>query len=313
MRKRPLGNTGLEVAEIGFGAWQLGNRDAREGADDAAARRLVDAAVDAGINLFDTAPNYAGGHSERLLGEALRGKRERVVLVSKFGHRPDGSTDFSIEWFRESLRESLRRLRTDHIDVFLLHNPDPRMYDGTDPVWEALAEARRQGVIGHFGASLDFAREAEACLRNTGSEVLEILFNVFHQDIRKAFPLVRKRGVGAVAKVPLDSGWLTGRFDARSRFSGVRGRWSEQDIAARAELVERIRWLTADGSALSHKAIAFLLAHEEVSCVIPGMHTMDQLRSNIEGADHTLAFGDRERLAAFWDEITNGGTHLLPW
>jgi len=313
MHRRRLGSTGLEVSEIGFGAWQLGDDGAWGGMDDRTAHRLVKAAIDGGINLFDTAPNYASGNSERLLGEALRGIRDKVVLVSKFGHRPDGSKDFSVKWFRESLDASLGRLGTDYLDVFLLHNPDPEMYDGTDPLWETLEEERGQGKIRHYGASLDFAREAEACLENTGSEVLEILFNIFHQDVRKSFPLIRKRGTGTIAKVPLDSGWLTGRYNEQSRFDGVRGRWSEEEIARRADLVARLDWLTADGSELAHKALGYLLSYEEVSCVIPGIRTIDQLRSNIEAARHLLTPEDRERLEGFWDEITRGGAHPLPW
>jgi aryl-alcohol dehydrogenase-like predicted oxidoreductase len=235
MRRRRLGSTGLEVSEIGFGAWQLGDDGAWSGMDDRTAHRLVDTAIDGGINLFDTAPNYASGNSERLLGEALRGKRQQVVLVSKFGHLPDGS------------------------------------------------------------------------------KVLEILFNIFHQDVRRSFPLVRKRGAGTIAKVPLDSGWLTGRFNARSRFSGARGRWSEEEIARRAQLVDRLDWLTADGSELAHKAIGFLLSYEEVSCVIPGMRTVDQLQSNLKAAGHALAPEDRDKLKTFWDEITQNGERPLPW
>jgi aryl-alcohol dehydrogenase-like predicted oxidoreductase len=313
MRRRTLGSTGLEVSEIGFGAWQLGDDGAWSGMNDHTAHRLVNAAIDGGINLFDTAPNYASGNSERLLGEALRGKRLQVLLVSKFGHRPDGEKDFSVEWFWKSLHASLERLGTDYLDVYLLHNPDPTLYRGTDPVWDALEKARAQGKIRHFGASLDFARDAEACLQNTDSNVLEILFNVFHQDIRRAFPLVRKRGAGTIAKVPLDSGWLTGRFNACSRFSGARGRWSEEEIARRAELVDRLDWLTADGSELAHKAIGFLLSYEEVSCVIPGMRTVDQLQSNLKAAGRARDPEDRDKLEAFWDEITKNGEGLLPW
>ncbi|NNK37075.1 MAG: aldo/keto reductase [Xanthomonadales bacterium] len=313
MNRRQLGKTGLEVSEIGFGAWQLCNSDSWGGMDERTALRLVHEAVDGGINLFDTAPNYANTKSERILGEALQGRRDRVVLVSKFGHTPEGPKLFTVDWFWESLEASLGRLRTDYLDVLLLHNPPPEMFEGTDPLWSALEEARAQGKIRHYGASLDFAAEVESCVANTSSEVLEILFNVFHQDVRRSFDTIREQGIGTITKVPLDSGWLTGRFDASSRFEGIRARWSAEEIAQRAELVSGIRWLVEDGSELAHKAIGYLLAYDEVSCVIPGIRTIGQLNSNLAAANHRLSPADRSRLEAFWDDFTDNGSKLLPW
>jgi aryl-alcohol dehydrogenase-like predicted oxidoreductase len=281
--------------------------------DDRAALRLVDEAVEGGVTLFDTSPNYGAGRSERLLGEALSGKRDRAVLVTKFGHRPDGSDDFSVGWFRESLDQSLRRLRTDHLDVLLLHNPAPAMYAGTDPLWEALEAARVAGKIRHFGASLDGAGDAEACLANTRSEVLEVRFNILHQEVRRAFPRASERGAGVIAKVPLDSGWLTGRFGAGSRFTGVRSRWTPEEIARRAELVARLAWLTADGGVLAEKALGYVLAYDEVSGVIPGMRTPEQLQVNLGAGRYRVSPSDRGRLEAFWEEFTEGGARLLPW
>lgn len=313
MNKRLLGSTGLEVSEIGFGAWQLCNSDSWGGMDDRTAHRLIHEAIDGGINLFDTAPNYAGTKSERVLGQALKNKRDNIVLVSKFGHTPEGPKRFTVDWFRESLEASLGRLQTDYLDVFLLHNPPREMYEGTDPIWSAMEEARAQGKIRHFGASLDFAAEVEDCLANTSSEVLEVLFNVFHQDVRHSFAAVRKHKAGIITKVPLDSGWLTGRFDAHSRFEGIRTRWSAEQIAQRAELVSGIKWLVADGTELAHKAIAYLLSYDEVSCVIPGTRTLQQLKSNLAATNWRLSPEERKTLEAFWDDITENGSKLIPW
>ncbi len=313
MKRRQLGSTGLDVSEIGYGAWQLCNDDSWGGMDDQTALRLIDEAIGGGINLFDTAPNYAHTKSESILGKALKGRRDQVVLVSKFGHTPEGPKLFTVEWFWKSLEASLGRLRTDYLDVLLLHNPPSEMYAGTDPVWDAMEKAKDQGKIRHFGASLDFASEVRDCLANTGSEVLEVLFNVFHQDVRRSFDTVRRHGAGIIAKVPLDSGWLTGRFDANSRFDGIRARWSEEEIARRAKLVSEIGWLVDDKSELAHKAIAYLLAYDEVSCVIPGIRTQQQLDSNLAAADCDLSSDEKARLEKFWDELTENGSRLLPW
>ena len=313
MNRRQLGSTGLEVSEIGYGAWQLCNSDSWGGMDDQTALRLIDEAIDGGINLFDTAPNYADTKSERILGKALKSKRDKVVLVSKFGHTPEGPKEFSVDWFWNSLEASLSRLRTDYLDVLLLHNPPSEIYAGTDPVWAAMEEARVQGKVRHYGASLDFAAEVRDCLSNTNSEVLEVLFNVFHQDVRNSFGTVRQHGAGIIAKVPLDSGWLTGRFDANSRFEGIRARWSEEEIVRRAKLVSEIEWLVADKSELAHKAIGYLLSYDEVSCVIPGIRTQQQLDSNLAAADCRLSPDEKMKLEEFWDKLTENGSKLIPW
>ena len=313
MDRRKLGSTGLEVSEIGYGAWQLCNSDSWGGMNDQTALRLIDEAIDGGINLFDTAPNYADTKSERILGKALERRRDKVVLVSKFGHTPEGPKLFSVDWFWKSLEASLSRLRTDYLDVLLLHNPPSDFYAGTDPVWAAMDEAKAQGKIRHYGASLDFAAEVRDCLSNTNSEVLEVLFNVFHQDVRHSFDTVRSHGAGIIAKVPLDSGWLTGRFDANSRFEGIRARWSEEEIAQRAALVSEIESLFADRSELAHTAIAYLLSYDEVSCVIPGMRTQQQLISNLAAPDCSLSPAENMTREVFWDQLTENGTKLLPW
>ncbi len=313
MNYRKLGSTGLEVSEISFGAWQLGNNYDWGGMDDKTAHYLVSEAIDSGINLFDTAPNYAGGRSESLLGEILHGKRNLVVLVSKYGHRPNGGLNFSADEFQISLDASLQRLKTDYLDVLLLHNPAKEMYRGQDPLWQALRVARQQGKIRHYGASLDFASDIESCLNNTDSEVLEIFFNIMHQDVRRAFPLVREKRAGIIVKIPLDSGWLTGRFNAQNKFDGVRGRWSEDEIKQRAKLISSLDWLTADGSTLTQKALGYVLAYDEVSCVIPGIRSQKQLNENLTGVEYVPTDEIRRRLENFWDEFTLNGTKLLPW
>lgn len=313
MKYRTLGRTGLEVSEVSFGAWQLGNQDDWGKMDDVSAHKLVLEAINRGVNLFDTAPNYANTNSERLLGEAINGKRDKVILVSKFGHRPEGPKDFSVNWFWESLEASLKRLKTDYLDVLLLHNPDADMYSGTDPLWEALAVAKQQGKIRHYGASLDFAAEVESCLTNTKSEVLEILFNIFHQDVRKAFPVIKKNGAGVIVKVPLDSGWLTGSYNAQSKFSGIRERWSLAEVKQRSELVSKISWLSKDGSDLAQRALAFVLAYDEISCVIPGTRSLEHLESSLQATDCKIHIDERRKLESLWENFTSNGTNLLPW
>ena len=313
MHHRRLGRTELQVSEVGFGAWQLGNDDSWGGMSDTAAHELVAKAIEGGINLFDTAPNYAKTNSERLLGEALQGKRDQIVLVSKFGHRPDGASDFSADGFWQSLHASLDRLKTDHLDVMLVHSPPAYVLNGGHEIWGAMQQARDQGKIRFYGASIDFANEVQETLDTTDAQVLEVLFNVLHQDVRLAFDRVRRDDVGIIVKVPLDSGWLSGRFDAQSQFEGIRARWSQDDIRQRAELIGRLQWLTADGQPLAKKALAYLLSYQEVSCVIPGVRSLNQLQTNLLAAGTRLNPDEREKLEQFWDDFTHQGRDLLPW
>ena len=309
MKTRRLGKTELEVSEIGYGTWQLGSSKFWGTIEDKDSHALVHCALDLGCTLFDTAPNYADTHSERLLGEALGGQRDNVVLVSKFGHVPGGGTNYSEEWMWQSLHDSLKRLKTDHLDIFMLHSPHPEYRNGSHPIWDAVRRARDQGKIRYYGASLDWADEITDCLETSDAQVIEVLFNILHQDARRTFDLVRKKDVGILSKVPLDSGWLSGNYNARSTFTGVRDRWTPEQIHQRAELVGQLDWLIP----LPQKALAYLLAYPEVGSVIPGARSIEQLRSNLSAASAVINIKDRTRLESFWNDFTDCGKSLLPW
>lgn len=314
MQKRRLGKTELQVSEVAFGAWQLGNNDAWGGMTDSDALNLVAAARDRGCNLFDTAPNYAKTNSERLLGQALQGQREQVVIVSKFGHRPDdGATDFSAEWFWQSLHDSLTRLQTDYLDVFLAHSPPMDVLNGEHEIWQAMSEAQQQGKIRYYGASTDYAHEVDEVLRTTDAQVLELLFNILHQDVRRQFSAVREKDVGVITKVPLDSGWLSGKYNATSNFGGVRARWSTEEIEVRAKAVSAVIDIVGEEAPLVTSALAYLLSYDEVSAVIPGIRSMSQLESNFAADGQRLSDSTKHQLEQFWNELTQNGQNLLPW
>lgn len=305
MKMRPLGSTGIQVSEIGFGAWQLGNDQDWGVMPDSEAIRLVHRAIDEGCNFFDTAPNYGSGKSEQLLGEALKGRRGQVVINTKFGHTPEGQHDFSKEGLIRSLEKSLKQLQTDYIDSILLHNPPFDLLNGekTD-VYEELDRLRKEGKIRAYGVSVDSSREIEEVIRTTKSQVLEVLFNIFHQETAKAFPIANEKGVGLIVKVPLDSGWLSGKYNALSQFDGIRNRWSKEVIERRFELLQKLAFLTEDGSSLIHQALRFVLAFDEVSTVIPGIKNNAQLEENLSASGVALSYELKEKLVKFWE------THL---
>lgn len=226
---------------------------------------------------------------------------------------PGGGTDYSEEWMWQSLHDSLKRLQTDYLDVFMLHSPHPEYRNGTHPIWDAVRKARDQGKIRYYGASLDYAYEIRECLETSDAQVLEVLFNILHQDARRTFDLVREKDVGILTKVPLDSGWLSGKYNAQSTFTGVRARWTPDQIRQRAELVDQLAWMTEDGTPLPQKALAYLLSYPEVGSVIPGARSIEQLQSNLNASSVGLSRRDREGLESFWNHLTDDGQHLLPW
>jgi len=312
MNTRALGQTGLWVSEIGLGAWQLGN--ALWGCrDQGEALRVVGAALDGGCSFFDTAPGYGEGLSEVLLGRALAGRRDRVVVCSKFGHTAEGLTDFSSAALRPAVEASLGRLRTDFLDVLLLHNPPFELLDGgrSCELYAELEALREEGKLRAFGASVDWSAELRTLSETTHSKVAEILFNVLHQEPQSAFASAAGHGIGLVVKVPLDSGWLSGRYDASSVFEGIRNRWPRSVIERRAGLVEKVRRLLPAGISLPQAALRFVLSYPEISSVIPGAKDVAQVQDNMAAAGVRLPEETVAAMRQLWEIELKG--RPLPW
>src|SRR6187549_2935642 len=163
MKLRPFGNTGMNVSEIGLGAWQLANPD--WGIDDKSeALRIVQKSLEAGCNFFDTAPGYGGGRSEELLGEGLKSVRKDVILCTKFSHYgEDGTRDFDAKNIRPVLEGSFRALQTDYVDILLLHNPPRELMDGrvAPELYEEMEKLKAEGKIREYGVSLDWREEVD--------------------------------------------------------------------------------------------------------------------------------------------------------
>ncbi|TFE01498.1 aldo/keto reductase [Jeotgalibacillus salarius] len=311
MKQRSLGNTGIQVSEVGFGAWQLGNEKDWGRMADREAIDLVSEAMDAGCNFFDTAPNYGAGKSEELLGQAFKGKRDQVVISSKCGHLSNGEQSFEPEKLIESVEGSLRRLQTDYLDSLLLHNPPFSSLNGNSPQFEVLENLKEQGKIRAYGASVDSGKEMDELLHKTDSQVIEVMFNIFHQEPAAAIQSAERQGVGVITKVPLDSGWLTGKYDINSRFNGIRSRWSIDDIEQRGRLVEKVRRILGNDVPMSQAALQFILSYSEVSTMIPGAKDIQQFNQNRAAAEGSLSPEMISELKNLWREEIKDIT--LPW
>lgn len=311
VNKRPYGKTGKMVSEIGLGAWQLGNYKDWSGMTDEDAIRLIHNAIDRGVNFFDTAPNYGLGKSEELLGKALKGKREQVIINTKFGHDSKGKINFDPKKLRQSVEDSLINLKTDYLDSVILHNPPYEVLNGESPHYEIFERLVESGKIATYGASVDSSREMLEVINTTNSGVLEVLFNIFHQETSVAFEAAKNKGIGIIVKVPLDSGWLSGKYNSSSNFEDIRSRWSADTIKRRSELLDKIKFISNNEVTMAQAALRFILSYNEISTVIPGTKNLKQLEENISAALENMDRDTVKKLNKLWEEDIKFKN--LPW
>jgi aryl-alcohol dehydrogenase-like predicted oxidoreductase len=306
MNTRQYGSTGKSVSEIGFGAWQLGNSQDWETMAESAAVELVHEALERGMNFFDTAPGYGLGTSEELLGKALAGKRSSAVINTKFGHDADGTTNYNADQIIRSVEGSLQRLQTDYVDSVLIHNPPFEMLDGKFGHYEELEKLKAAGKILTYGVSVDSVPDMLEVINHTNIGVMEVMFNIFYQETAEAFKLAQENNIALIIKVPLDSGWLSGKYNSQSTFSGIRSRWSPEIIRKRAALLEQIKFITDEETTMTMAALRFILAYPEVTTVIPGVRNSTQLAENIAASDKAMPQEHVKKLQELWVQEIRG-------
>jgi aryl-alcohol dehydrogenase-like predicted oxidoreductase len=313
MKYRTYFQDSIPVSEIGLGAWQLGHHSGWRDMSEKEAVDLVRKSLEYGINFFDTAPNYGYGTGEERLGKALKGRdRSTLVINTKFGHTHKGTLNFRSDAIRDSLEGSLRRLQVDYVDSLIIHNPPSAYLDGNkNDHYEILERLIEEGKIKAYGASLDTYEDMKLLMDTTNAKVIEAFFNILHQDTSLGFEMAKAKTVGIIVKIPLDSGWLSGKYNAESRFDDIRSRWSRQDIETRASLVDRVKEIMSGEATLAQMAIAFCLAYDAVSTVIPGNVNVAQLTNNVQSTNIRLSKALIEQLEKFYEsEIRNLN---LPW
>jgi aryl-alcohol dehydrogenase-like predicted oxidoreductase len=301
MREQQLGRSGLTVSAVGLGCNNFGRR-----LDAAGTRAVMYAALDAGVTFLDTADSYGGdGASERLIGEALGGRRDRVVLATKFGMALSGDSGEprgSRAYARRALEASLLRLRTDRVDLLYYHEPD-----GVTPLAEtlgALGELADEGKIRAYGVSnLDAAQLREAAaLGDPRLAALQNEYSLLERGAeRELLPLCREHGIGFVPYFPLALGLLTGKFrrgeepPANTRMASRR----EMLTDAVFDRIEALEAFAAErGHTLLELAIAGLASQPGVASVIAGAMTAEQVAANAAAGAWELGSGDLEALAA---------------
>jgi len=294
---RTLGRTGFRVSEIGFGAWAIG-AEMWGPQDDADSIAALHRALDLGCTFIDTAQVYGDGHSERLIARVFRERGERVTVATKVPPKnriwgPSPGTDinavFPPDYIIERCEVSLRNLETDCLDIYQLHTWCPTWDQETD-WYEAMLKLRQAGKIRAIGISVSDGRPGEANAHIAAGRVdtIQVIYNILDQSPeRDLFPLAQAQNTGIIARVPLASGALTGRWTRETIFPAGdwRGEQEREWVVEQVEKVEKLGFLTEDGTPLAVAALKFCLSHPAVSTVIPGIRNVRQAEINLSASD----------------------------
>ena len=308
MRYRTLGGTGLRVSVVGLGTMvHAGHFGPMK---DAESFEAIETALELGVNFIDTSDAYGAGYGETLLGNALKGRRDKVIIATKGGNvmvGPNrGQRIFEPDYIGRVMEESLRRLQTDYIDLYQLHNPSVEVIE-RGAVWELLERAKQAGKIRHYGVSINSMEEGSAAVKDRRAETIQVEYNLLTQEPAETFfPAAQQANIGVVARVPLKRGILTGKLRQadEQRFQGedVRARsFKGEAFAQELGKAEQLKFLVhGPVQSLGQAAIAFCIAHPAVSVVIPGARNVEQMRENAAAADIEIPAADLEKIAHLW-------------
>ncbi len=317
MKYRELGRTGWNVSEISFGAWAIGGDWGT--VDDKASLHALERAIDLGVNFIDTADVYGDGRSERLVAQALKGKRQDIHVATKAGRRLDPHTadGYNAKNLRRFVERSLKNLQVDRLDLLQLHCPPTEVYYRPE-VLGALDDLVSEGKLQFYGISVEKVEEALKAIEYPNVQTIQIIFNVFRQRPAELFfEQAKRRQVGILARVPLASGLLTGKmgpatkfeardhraynrngeeFDRGETFSGV-------DYDAALAAVEDLRSLVPPPMSMAQFALRWTLMFDAVTCCIPGAKNPKQAEENAAASESApLSAETMRRVKEIYDQ-----------
>ena len=299
MQKRAFNGTGVQVGEIGLGCWQIGGSWGEVPEEQALA--VLHAAVESGVNFFDTADVYGDGRSERLIGRFLRESGGDVFVATKLGRggEPGWPGNFTQEAMRRHTEASLQRLGLETLDLIQLHCiPTEELRRGD--VFDHLRTLQAEGKIRHWGASVESMEEAQLCLQQPGLTSLQIIFNIFRQKpIHTLFDRAKEQGIALIVRLPLASGLLSGKFTTDTRFAPDDHRNFNRDGQAfnvgetfaglpfetGVQIADQIKPHVPSGMTMAQMALRWCLDFDAVSVVIPGAKNPEQARGNTAAAN----------------------------
>ena len=295
MNYRKLGRTEIKVSEIGFGAWGIGGTKGGSVAygetDDRESRDAIWLAYEQGVTFFDTSDFYGYGHGEKLIGDCLKEVRSKVIFATKVGLMDaSGTQNFSPEHIRRSVEGSLRRLKTDYLDVYQLHSPSVDLLNQDEEILECLLSLKAEGKTRALGISLRSPEDGSIAIKQYGFETIQVNFNLVDQRAldNGLLDLCERERVGVIIRTPLCFGFLTGAIPAGRSFGSTdyRSRWSTRQIE---------RWATAfrlfeakrtqkDKETYAQTALRYCLSFSSISTVIPGVLRRVEVMENVQAS-----------------------------
>ncbi len=295
MNYRTLGKTNLKISEISLGTWQVGGKWGDEFSHDNA-DKILNYAVDSGINFIDTADVYGDGESEKAVGRLARSRSERIYVATKCGRRlnPHENRLYQPGVLRQYVEDSIRNIGVETIDLIQLHCPPPEVYYRPE-IFEFFERLKDEGKILHLGVSVEKVEEALKAIEYPNVTTIQIIFNMFRQRPAELFfSEAKRRNIGIIVRVPLASGLLTGKFDRNTKFSegdhrqsNRNGEWFDKgetfsgiDYETGLEAVGELKQLFPGHTNLAPVALKWILMFDEVSCIIPGASKLEHVESN---------------------------------
>ncbi|WP_324721722.1 aldo/keto reductase [Salinimicrobium sp. HB62] len=296
MKYRILGKTGLKISEISLGTWQVGGKWG-SGFDDKNADRIINSAIDKGVNFIDTADVYENGLSEAAVGRVVRSRSEKIYVASKCGRQinPHTNDGYKPEVLTKFVEDTLKRMGLETLDLIQLHCPPTDVYYRPE-IFETFERLKQQGKIQNLGVSVEKVEEGIKAMEYDNVATIQVIFNIFRQRPKERMLVeAKEKNVGIIARVPLASGLLTGKFsedtpfdkddhrnfnrngeafDKGETFAGV-------DYETGLKAVRELEKIFPKSLNLAQVALQWILQFEEVSCVIPGASRPEQVESNL--------------------------------
>ena len=300
MRYRLLGKTGFKVSEISLGTWQVGGRWGSK-FDPDLAEGILKRAIDGGVNFLDTADVYTDGESEKAVGKIIRQASKRIYVATKCGRQiqPHVSKGYTPQVLRSYVEDSLRRLNLECIDLIQLHCPPMEVYYRPE-IFGEFEKLKHEGKILNLGVSIEKVEEGLKALEFENVTTIQLIYNIFRQRPHEfLFARARQKNVGLIIRVPLASGLLSGKFSTATRFAAGDHRFFnrngmmfdkgetfsgvnyEKGLSSVARLIK----LFPENTILAHVALRWILMREEISCIIPGASSPEQVAMNLQAED----------------------------
>jgi aryl-alcohol dehydrogenase-like predicted oxidoreductase len=316
MQSRKLGNSNIDVSEVGLGCWQFGGDFGPIA--PATVEEIIATALDQQLSFFDTADVYGNGASERYLGNYFAAQPQRPFIATKYGRGGDVYPDaYSLDNLRASIKRAQDRLQTSTIDLLQLHCiPAAVMQRGE--IFDWLRTVQQEGLIRYFGASVETVEEGLLCAQQDGLTSLQVIFNIFRQKlVDELLPQAKEKGVGVIVRLPLASGLLSGKFTEKTRFADTDHRNYNRDGQAfnvgetfagipferGVELVRTLEQMVPENYTMAQMAMRWILDHDAVTTIIPGASSAQQVIENTRVSELPSLPGElHARLREFYQQ-----------